>query len=143
MGPTNTLDGLETDVKTMPCEKPELYLLTIWGSVPWMVSEHLNSCIVLESSVRRCGHHHGIFNLSVKVLRGLEELEGCTFPKEGIQFLIDALMSMRLTMVLQHPRVVVFNSRSPPNLLFSSRNGKNKFDQPESLRSEHARMIGM
>ena len=54
------------------------------------------------------------------------------------QHLISALLAMVQSTVLQHPRLAVPDTRSPPKLWFPARKRKHKFDQAAELRAEHA-----
>ena len=52
----------------------------------------------------------------IKVLRGWEEHPTPTLPAGEVSLLVHALQSMKDHTVLQHPRVAVSNTRSPPKL---------------------------
>ena len=78
--------------------------------------------------------------LWVKVLQQWERLPVSTLPTAEVTPLIQALTSMQQTSVLQHPRVTVSSSRTPPKLKCPPKKRKKKLDQAEGLRAEHARV---
>ena len=79
----------------------------------------------------------------VKVLTGWADLQGCTLPQEESRLLIHAIKSMQTTSVLQHPRVAVSSTRSPPKLWCPARKKPRKFERAQAIREEHERTVSV
>ena len=70
-------------------------------------------------------------------VEGVEEHPTLTLPRDEITLMIHALQSMRDTTVLQHPRVAVAPSRSPPKLYVPARKRHMKFENAEELDEKY------
>ena len=79
--------------------------------------------------------------LWIKVLWGWEEHPTLTLPTGEIFLLVHALQSMKDHTVLQHPRVAVSNTSSPPQLYVPVRKRKKKFENVEALAAQYETTI--
>ena len=79
--------------------------------------------------------------LWIKVLWGWEEHPTPTLPAGEISLLVHALQPMKDHRVLQHPRVAVSNTRSPPKLYVPARKRKKKFENAEALAAHYKATI--
>ena len=143
MGPASTDHGPTTDPNVILWEQPELSLTTPLGVTLWSA--------VRAAWSQRCMHKHNgrmghptwdlFLTLWVRVLQGWEEHPTPTLPKEEITLLVHTRQSMCNHTVLQHPRVVVSSTRSPPKLYVPACKRKKKFDNAEALAAQHEAII--
>ena len=88
------------------------------GRIPVVSCAGVMVTAVHAQTARQQGAPHlgPVSALWVKVLRGWGEHPSPTLPKQEISLLAHALTSMSENTVLQHPRVAVASTRSPPKL---------------------------
>ena len=143
LGPAATPEGPVSDPTDILWENPILSLTTPLGVTLWS--------IVRAAWSQRCMHklnqHMGrptwdqFQALWLKVLRGWEEHPSPILPTDEITLLIKALESMRDGTVLQHPRVAVSSTRSPPQLRLPARKRPKKFQHAEELAARCEEII--
>ena len=131
MGPAST----ETNPTVIMWEQPELSLTTPLGITLWLAARAAWSQRCRHKMHSRMGRPTWDHFLAgwVKVLEGWEQHPTPTLPKDEISLLVHALRSMKENTGLQHPRVVVSQTSSPPKLYVSARKWKKKFENAEAL----------
>ena len=125
-----------TDPTVILWDRPELSLTTPLGIALWSV--------VRAAWAQRCLHKfntrlpppplHGTsyWQYGERYWKDGKEHPTPTLPREEVRLLTHALISLRDTAILQHPRVAVSSTRSPPKLFVPARKRKKKFLLPRS-----------
>ena len=143
MGPATTDQRPETDPTAILWDQPELSLTTPLGITLWSaVRAAWSHRCMIKMNVRVVRPSWDQFlTLWIKVLRGWEEHPTPTLPAIEISLLVHALQSMQDHTVLQHPRVAVSTTRSPPKLYVPARKRKKKFENAEALAAQYKATI--
>ena len=143
MGLAATDHGPETDPTIILWDQPELSLTTPLGITLWSAvrAAWSHRCMVKMNAPVVRPSWDQFLTLWTKVLRGWEEHPTPTLPVGDISLLVHALQSMKDHTVLQHPRVAVSNTRSPPKLYEPARKREKKFENAEALAAQYEATI--